>query len=234
MSATQAGSRSRGMMFLVPKESGAGTAGAVRPGGGAVDVISSDHEPEEAAVAADLVRRIVAGETDAEEDLVARYRRGLLYLLSHRGALPDLADDLVQETFRIVIERLRHSGLTDPAGLRPFLRGTACNLLEGRGAQGGPAADLGGLGRAGAGRGSGPERAPGLARRREGQDGAAPDRRAPHRPRPRAPDALLCPRGRQGDDLRRPRPLGPALQPRPPPGAPAFQGAMERSQRFQK
>jgi RNA polymerase sigma-70 factor, ECF subfamily len=117
-------------MFLVPKESGAGTAGAVRPGGGAVDVISSDHEPEEAAVAADLVRRIVAGETDAEEDLVARYRRGLLYLLSHRGALPDLADDLVQETFRIVIERLRHSGLTDPAGLRPFLRGTACNLLK--------------------------------------------------------------------------------------------------------
>jgi RNA polymerase sigma-70 factor (ECF subfamily) len=96
-----------------------------------VDVISSDLEPEseEAAVAADLVRRIVAGETAAEGDLGARYRRGLLYLLSYLGALPDLADDLVQETFRIVIERLRHSGLTDPAGLAHFLHGIARNLL---------------------------------------------------------------------------------------------------------
>jgi len=39
------------------------------------------------------------------------------------------ADDLQQETFRIVIERLRHGGLADPAGLAPFLRGTARNLL---------------------------------------------------------------------------------------------------------
>ena len=94
-------------------------------------VISSDlgAEPEEEAVAADLVRRIMAGEADAEGDLVARYRRGLLYLLSRLGALQDVADDLAQETFRIVIERLRHSGLADPAGLAPFLRGTARNLL---------------------------------------------------------------------------------------------------------
>jgi RNA polymerase sigma-70 factor (ECF subfamily) len=96
-----------------------------------VGVISSDREPEaeEEAIAADLVRRIVAGETAAEGELVARYRRGLLYLLSRLGALPELADDLAQETFRIVIERLRHGGLADPAGLAPFLRGTARNLL---------------------------------------------------------------------------------------------------------
>ena len=96
-----------------------------------MSVISSDRgaEPEEEAVAADLVRRIVAGETAAEGDLVPRYRRGLLYLLSRLGALPELADDLAQETFRIVIERLRQSGLADPAGLSSFLRGTARNLL---------------------------------------------------------------------------------------------------------
>ena len=86
-------------------------------------------EPEEEAVAADLARRIAAGDAGAEEDLVARYRRGLLYLLGRLGAPPDLADDLQQETFRIVIERLRREGLADPSGLAPFLRGTARNLL---------------------------------------------------------------------------------------------------------
>jgi RNA polymerase sigma-70 factor (ECF subfamily) len=86
-------------------------------------------EPEEAAIAADLVRRIAAGEETAEGELVERYRRGLLYLLRRLGALPDLAEDVEQETFRIVIERLRRGGLEDPAGLAPFLRGTARNLL---------------------------------------------------------------------------------------------------------
>ncbi|HEX9941914.1 MAG TPA: RNA polymerase sigma factor [Thermoanaerobaculia bacterium] len=86
-------------------------------------------EPDEAAVAADLVRRIAAGDEAAEGQLVERYRRGLLYLLRHLGALPDLADDLQQETFRIVLERLRQGGLADPAGLAPFLRGTARNLF---------------------------------------------------------------------------------------------------------
>jgi RNA polymerase sigma-70 factor, ECF subfamily len=93
---------------------------------------SSSPERQEldgGAPAAGLVQRIAAGDADAEEDLVARYRRGLLYLLSRLGAPPDLADDLQQETFRIVIERLRSGGLTDPAGLAPFLRGTARNLL---------------------------------------------------------------------------------------------------------
>ena len=86
-------------------------------------------EPDEAAVATDLVRRIAAGDAVAEERLVERYRRGLLYLLRHLGAPPELAEDLGQETFRIVLERLRRGGLADPAGLAPFLRGTARNLL---------------------------------------------------------------------------------------------------------
>jgi RNA polymerase sigma-70 factor (ECF subfamily) len=94
-----------------------------------VDSTEAGPEPDEATIAADLVRRIAAGDTAAEGQLVARYRRGLLYLLHRLGALPDLADDVQQETFRIVIERLRHEGLADPGGLAPFLRGTARNLL---------------------------------------------------------------------------------------------------------
>ncbi|HYU35557.1 MAG TPA: sigma-70 family RNA polymerase sigma factor [Thermoanaerobaculia bacterium] len=86
-------------------------------------------DPAEAEIAADLARRIAAGNASAEEELVQRYSRGLLYLLRRLGASPDLADDLHQETFRIVLERLRRKGLDDPAGLGGFLRGTARNLM---------------------------------------------------------------------------------------------------------
>lgn len=86
-------------------------------------------EPDEAEVATDLVRRIAAGDAAAEAALVERYSRGLLYLLRRQGVSPELADDLHQETFRIVIERLRKRELDDPAGLAGFLRGTARNLV---------------------------------------------------------------------------------------------------------
>lgn len=86
-------------------------------------------EPAEAEVAADLARRIAAGDASAEAELVQRYSRGILYLLRRLGAPPELADDLHQETFRIVLERLRSRGLDDPAGLAAFLRGTARNLV---------------------------------------------------------------------------------------------------------
>ena len=87
------------------------------------------REPDEAEIAADLVRQIAAGDAAAEETLVQRYSDGLLYLLQRLGASPELADDLHQETFRIVLERLRQRGLDDPAGLAGFLHGTARNLM---------------------------------------------------------------------------------------------------------
>jgi RNA polymerase sigma-70 factor (ECF subfamily) len=86
-------------------------------------------EPGEAEVATDLVRRIGAGDALAESELVARYSRGIHFLLVRLGAPPELAEDFHQETFRIVLERLRRRGLADPAGLAPFLRGTARNLM---------------------------------------------------------------------------------------------------------
>jgi len=83
--------------------------------------------PDEAEVATGLVRRIAAGDASAEGELVQRYSRGLLYLL--RRLAPELADDLHQETFRVVLERLRRRELDEPAGLAAFLRGTARNLV---------------------------------------------------------------------------------------------------------
>jgi len=86
-------------------------------------------EPGEAEIATDLVRRIAAGDASAEEALVLRYSRGILYLLRRLGAPPDLAEDLHQETFRIALERLRRRALDEPAALAGFLRGTARNLI---------------------------------------------------------------------------------------------------------
>jgi RNA polymerase sigma-70 factor (ECF subfamily) len=93
--------------------------------------MSTDSGPEaaEAEVAADLARRIAAGDSAAEASLVQRYSRGLRYLLRRLGASPELADDLHQETFRIVLERLRRRALDEPSGLAGFLHGTARNLV---------------------------------------------------------------------------------------------------------
>jgi len=90
----------------------------------------AEPEPDEAEIATDLVWRIAAGDAAAEEALVLRYSRGLLYLLRRLGAPPDLAEDLHQETFRIALERLRRRALDEPAALSGFLRGTARNLME--------------------------------------------------------------------------------------------------------
>jgi RNA polymerase sigma-70 factor (ECF subfamily) len=106
-------------------------AALVRPDRGAAGAMTTDAvpDPDEAQAAADLARRIAAGDPAAEGQLVARYSRGLIYLLRRLGASPELADDLHQETFRVVLERLRGRGLDDPAGLAGFVRGTARNLL---------------------------------------------------------------------------------------------------------
>ncbi|MEO1368523.1 MAG: RNA polymerase sigma factor [Acidobacteriota bacterium] len=78
----------------------------------------------------DLVRRIAAGETAAEGELVQRLGRGTSLLLRRLARDPELAQDLYQETFRIVITGLRQGNLQDPTKLAAYVRGTAKNLLR--------------------------------------------------------------------------------------------------------
>lgn len=89
----------------------------------------STRDALESEVATDLVRRIAAGDRAAETALVERYSRGLLYLLRRLGAPREQAEDFHQETFRVVLERLRRRPLEDPSGLVGFLHGTARNLV---------------------------------------------------------------------------------------------------------
>lgn len=85
-------------------------------------------DPDEPAVAADLVRRIGAGDRAAEAELAERYGRGLSYLLRRLSGDPALAEDLRQETLRLAIEKARTGGIREPERLAGFLRGAAKNL----------------------------------------------------------------------------------------------------------
>ena len=78
----------------------------------------------------DLVLRIQAGDSTAEDPFVRHFSRGVFFLLRRAGARPEEAEDLHQETFRVVLERLRGPGLEQPEAVAGFLRGTARNLLR--------------------------------------------------------------------------------------------------------
>lgn len=60
---------------------------------------------------------------------LAHLRDGVLYLLRKELRDHALADDLCNETFRIVLERLRQQPLEDPARLSSYLGQTARNLI---------------------------------------------------------------------------------------------------------
>ena len=86
------------------------------------------REAEEQA-AADLVERIRRGDSAAEQALVERYSRGLLVVLRHATTDCQLAEDIHQDAFVVLIDRLRKDGLEDPSKLSAFLHGIARRLL---------------------------------------------------------------------------------------------------------
>ena len=92
-------------------------------------MIPPDTEEVERAVA--IARRIHAGDADAERELVERYSQGLLYHLRQVTRDSFLADDLHQETFRVVLLRLRSGALEQPEKLAGFILRTGRNLALG-------------------------------------------------------------------------------------------------------
>ena len=87
-----------------------------------------ENEPE---IAESLVRRIQAGDAQAEEDLVKRYSSGLLSLLRYRSNDPVLSDDLHQETLLLVIGKIREHKIGEPAKLAGYIRRVSRNLMIG-------------------------------------------------------------------------------------------------------
>lgn len=79
----------------------------------------------------DLVRRIVSGDPGAEAELVRRFSRALSFLLRRLTRDEAAAEDLFQETFRRVIEKVRDGELREPEKLPGFVSSMARNLFLG-------------------------------------------------------------------------------------------------------
>lgn len=84
-----------------------------------------------------LVERIRLGDPQAETELVGRYNNGLCYLLRKVTGDPVLSEDLLQETFRVALRRVRAGELREPEKLGGFLRQTAKNLARAERRRGG-------------------------------------------------------------------------------------------------
>jgi len=91
------------------------------------DASDSAEAPDDEV--ATLVRRIQAGDPAAESELVARFSRGLLLMLRRLVQNPALADDLHQETFALVLGKIRGGEVREPEKLAAFIRSTARNLF---------------------------------------------------------------------------------------------------------
>ena len=84
--------------------------------------------PSAPAEPGDLVRRILRGDSAAEEELVVRYRRGLAIILSRSGADSSILGDLTQEAFRVTLEKIRRGDVREPEKLSGFVCSIARNL----------------------------------------------------------------------------------------------------------
>lgn len=79
--------------------------------------------------AASIVLRIASGDRTAEKELVDTYYRGLFFILSRQTKNTPLAEDLVQDTFIIVIQKARRNEIKNPEKIKAFIRQTGINLL---------------------------------------------------------------------------------------------------------
>jgi RNA polymerase sigma-70 factor (ECF subfamily) len=86
-------------------------------------------EAGEEAATAGLVAGIQSGDPVAGEELIRRYSRAVTVLIRRSVYNHAHAEDLVQETFRMVIDKIRKGELREPERLSGFVRGIASNLV---------------------------------------------------------------------------------------------------------
>ncbi|MES1211285.1 MAG: sigma-70 family RNA polymerase sigma factor [Acidobacteriota bacterium] len=87
-----------------------------------MDTQRNAESPEE------LVAAILAGDRTAEARLIETYGRGIAVLLDRQTNGRPEAEDLFQDTFRLVLEKLRNGELRDPSRLPGFVAQIARSL----------------------------------------------------------------------------------------------------------
>lgn len=76
-----------------------------------------------------LVTQIANGNKDAEQALLSHFSRPLFSIVAYKCNDPSLAEDIVQETLLIVIQKARAAEIENPAAIAGFVRRVADNLL---------------------------------------------------------------------------------------------------------
>ena len=76
-----------------------------------------------------LVNRIIKGDSLAENQLVERYWKSLIYILGRRTNDADLTQDIAQDTFLVVISKVRNGQLENPSAIGAFIRNIGINLV---------------------------------------------------------------------------------------------------------
>ncbi len=78
-----------------------------------------------------LAEAIGQGDKNAEAELYQRFARPVITLLRQRSGDRYLAEDLMQDTFSILIDKLRNSALEDASRLAGYVHRTALNVWRG-------------------------------------------------------------------------------------------------------
>ena len=76
-----------------------------------------------------IVDGIANGDKQAEHQLVDKYWKSLFFVLQRQVSDAELAQDLAQETFIVVINKARSGQIENPAALGKFIRQVGVNLL---------------------------------------------------------------------------------------------------------
>jgi RNA polymerase sigma-70 factor, ECF subfamily len=76
-----------------------------------------------------LVERIRAGDRNAEQELVERYSRGISFVIRQLVSDQDTVEDIYQETYRLVLEKIREGAVREPERLSGFITSIARNLV---------------------------------------------------------------------------------------------------------
>jgi len=83
----------------------------------------------EASIAKQLVERIIAGDSSAETEMVERYHRGLVAMLYNRSKDRNLAEGVAQDTWILVLQKVRNQELRDTSKLASFITQIGRNQL---------------------------------------------------------------------------------------------------------
>ena len=75
------------------------------------------------------MRRIRAGNWQAEAELVERYGRGVMIIIRREIRDAVVAEDLYQEAFLIILKKIRQGDVREPESLSGFVCGVARNLI---------------------------------------------------------------------------------------------------------